>query len=304
MKTDTIFYQLFNTFHTLLFELIERPIAEAEGYEFSSVEVKEKAFRFDGIFSPKSQDKPIYLLEVQFQQKEDFYWEYLSEIYLYLNQYRPQQEWQAIAIFARRSYEPEPKSHVQEMLDCQRIQRVYLEDLLERETDSFAIGIIQLILSSESQAVTKARQLGEKIEQERDTEIQEQVLELIETVLVYKFPKLSRQEIEAMFTYSDLKQTRVYQEAREEGEQRGEQRGLKLGEQKGLKLGEQRGLVKGQATMLLRMLNRKFGQITPSLRGKVNKLSAKQLENLAEALFDLETIADLNNWLKTKGKIN
>ncbi|MFN9938487.1 MAG: hypothetical protein ACK56I_03345, partial [bacterium] len=47
--------------------------------------------------------------------------------------------------------------------------------LLERETDSFAIGIIQLILSSESQAAIKARQLGEKIEQERDTEIQEQV---------------------------------------------------------------------------------------------------------------------------------
>ena len=294
MKTDTLFYQLFNTFHTLLFELIKRPIAEAEDYEFSSVEVKEKAFRFDGIFSPKAEDKPIYLIEVQFQQKEDFYWEYLSEIYLYLNQYRPQQEWQAIAIFARRSYEPEPRSHVQEMLDCQRIQRVYLEDLLERETDSFAISIIQLILSSESQAVTMVRQLGEKIERENNTEIQEQVLELIETVLVYKFPKLSRQEIEAMFTYSDLKQTRVYQEAREEGEQRGEQRGLKLG--------EQRGLVKGQATMLLRMLSRKFGQITPSLRGKVNKLSAKQLENLAEVVFDLETIADLNNWLKTKGK--
>jgi predicted transposase YdaD len=135
-----------------------------------------------------------------------------------------------------------------------------------------------------------ARQLGEKIEQENDPEIQEQVLELIETVLVYKFPKLTRQEIEAMFTYSDLKQTRVYQDAKEEGEQRG------------LKLGEQRGLVKGQATMLLRLLNRKFGQISPSLRGKVNKLSAKQLENLAEALFDLETISDLSAWLKTQGK--
>ncbi|MCA6504006.1 MAG: DUF4351 domain-containing protein, partial [Pseudanabaena sp. M090S1SP2A07QC] len=173
---------------------------------------------------------------------------------------------------------------------------------VDRETDSFAIAIVQLILSSESQAVAMARRLGEKIEQENDPEIQEQVLELIETVLVYKFPKLSRQEIEAMFTYSDLKQTRVYQDAKEEGEQRGEQRGLQLGEQKGLKLGEQRGLVKGQATMLLRLLNRKFGQISPSLRGKVNKLSAKQLENLAEALFDLETIADLSAWLKTQGK--
>ena len=288
MRTDTLFYQLFNAFHSLLFELIERPISEADDYEFSSVEVKEKAFRFDGIFIPKAKDKPIYLIEVQFQQKEDFYWEYLSEIYLYLNQSRPEQDWKAIAIFARRSYEPEPRSHVQEMLNCQRIQRVYLEDLVDRETDSFAIAIIQLILSSESQAVTMARQLGEKIEQENDPEIQEQVLELIETVLVYKFPKLNRQEIEAMFTYSDLKQTRVYQEAREEGELRG----------------EQRGLVKGQATMLLRLLNRKFGQISPSLRGKVNKLSAKQLENLAEALFDLETISDLSDWLKTKGKAN
>lgn len=282
MRTDTLFYQLFNAFHSLLFELIERPISEAEGYEFISVEVKEKAFRFDGIFIPKAKDKPIYLIEVQFQQKEDFYWEYLSEIYLYLNQSRPEQDWKAIAIFARRSYEPEPRSHVQEMLNCQRLQRVYLEDLVDRETDSFAIAIIQLILSSESQAVTMARRLGEKIEQENDPEIQEQVLELIETVLVYKFPKLTRQEIEAMFTYSDLKHTRVYQDAREEG--------------------EQRGLVKGQATMLLRLLNRKFGQISPSLRGKVNKLSAKQLENLAETLFDLETIADLSAWLKTQGK--
>jgi len=282
MKTDTLFYQLFQSFHSLLFELIERPIIEAEGYQFSSVEVKEKAFRFDGIFIPATNDKPFFLIEVQFQPKEDFYWEFLSEIFLYLNQYRPKQEWQAVAIFARRSFEPEIPNHVREIIASNRIVRVYLDDWLDRETDSFAIAIIQLILSSESQAVTMARRLGEKIEQENDLEIQEQVLELIETVLVYKFPKLTRQEIEAMFTYSDLKQTRVYQDAREEG--------------------EQRGLVKGQATMLLRLLNRKFGQISPSLRGKVNKLLAKQLENLAEALFDLETISDLSDWLKTKGK--
>ncbi len=286
MKTDTLFYQLFQSFHSLLFELIERPITEAEGYQFSSVEVKEKAFRFDGIFIPATNDKPFFLIEVQFQPKEDFYWEFLSEIFLYLNQYRPKQEWQAVAIFARRSFEPEIPNYVREIIASNRIVRVYLDDWLDRETDSFAIAIVQLILSSESQAVAMARRLGEKIEQENDPEIQEQVLELIETVLVYKFPKLSRQEIETMFTYSDLKQTRVYQEAREEGELRG----------------EKRGLVKGQATMLLRLLNRKFGQISPSLRGKVNKLSTKQLENLAEALFDLEVIADLSDWLKTQGK--
>jgi len=37
-------------------------------------------------------------------------------------------------------------------------------------------------------------------------------------VFVYKFPKLSREEIETMLGLSELKQTKVYQEAVEEGE--------------------------------------------------------------------------------------
>ncbi|QGZ91364.1 hypothetical protein GQR42_19475 [Microcystis aeruginosa FD4] len=37
----------------------------------------------------------------------------------------------------------------------------------------------------------------------------------------YYFPQKSREEIEAMFELSDLKQTRVYQEALAEGEERG-----------------------------------------------------------------------------------
>jgi predicted transposase YdaD len=53
MHTDAIFYQIFLTFHTLLFELLGQPTENAAGYQFTSVEVKEKAFRFDGIFMPR-----------------------------------------------------------------------------------------------------------------------------------------------------------------------------------------------------------------------------------------------------------
>jgi predicted transposase YdaD len=42
---------------------------------------------------------------------------------------------------------------------------------------------------------------------------------LIETIVVYKFPQLSRKEIERMLGLSDLKQTRVYQAALQEGRQ-------------------------------------------------------------------------------------
>jgi predicted transposase YdaD len=46
MRTDTIFYQLFLTFHSLLFELLGEPIENADDYQFISAEIKEKAFRF------------------------------------------------------------------------------------------------------------------------------------------------------------------------------------------------------------------------------------------------------------------
>jgi predicted transposase/invertase (TIGR01784 family) len=305
MRTDTLFFQLFQSFHTLLFELIDRPIAEAEGYKFSSAEIKEKAFRFDGIFMPTANDKPIFLAEVQFQSKEDFYSEFLAEIFLYLNQYRPIQDWQAVAIFAKHNSEPAPNKFCKELINLGRIKRVYLEDL-PQETNSHGIEIIQLILASEKKAPKLARNLAEKIEQETDTELRDNVVEFIEAVLVYKFPKLTRQEVEAMFSHSDLKKTRVYQDAvlegvqigKQEGLQIGEQRGLQIGEQRGLQIGEQRGLVKGQSAMILRQLTRKFGKISPRIKSLISKLSVAQLEDLAEAIFDLQTSADLSAWIK------
>jgi len=93
-----------------------------------------------------------------------------------------------------------------------------------------------------------------------------------------------------MFSHSDLKKTRVYQDAVLEGLQIGEQRGLQIGKQEGLQR---------QVAMLLRMLTRKFGKVNPRLKTRISNLSVIQLENLAEAIFDFETVADLNAWLKT-----
>ncbi|WP_287355987.1 Rpn family recombination-promoting nuclease/putative transposase [Moorena sp. SIO3B2] len=55
----------------------------------------------------------------------------------------------------------------------------------------------------------------------------------METILVYKLPKLSRTEIEAMFSLSDLRQTKVYQEALAEGIQAGRLEGIQAGRLEG-----------------------------------------------------------------------
>ena len=82
MKTDTIFYSLVQAFPGIFFELIDRSPEEAVTYEFTSREVKQLAFRLDGLFLPTTDDQelPIYVVEVQFQPDEDLYIVCLAQI--------------------------------------------------------------------------------------------------------------------------------------------------------------------------------------------------------------------------------
>ena len=276
MRTDTIFYQLFLTFDTLLFELLGQPLSNAERYQFTSVEVKEKSFRFDGIFIPDRLDQPIYFVEVQFQDKPEFYWEFIAEINIYLNQYKPVQDWQAVAIFAKRSFEVQTlTAYQQELVNSDRIVRIYLDELASSAPISIGVGLIQLIISKETQAPDLVQQLMQRTRTEIvDVTIRQGIIELLESVLVSKFSKLSRQEIEAMFLLSDIKQSRVYQEARQEGRQEGEVR------------------------LLIRQLSRRFGKLTDRHETQIANLAIAQLEKLGDALLDFENIGDLERWLE------
>ncbi len=53
----------------------------------------------------------------------------------------------------------------------------------------------------------------------------QELLQLIETILVYKLPLLNRREIETMFSLDELKQTQYFQDVREEARQEGRQEG-------------------------------------------------------------------------------
>jgi predicted transposase/invertase (TIGR01784 family) len=91
VKTDSIFYSLFQSFPSIFFELINRSPEEAASYEFTSREVKQLAFRLDGLFLPKTNepDKPFYLVEVQFQPDASLYYRVFAELFLFLKQYQP-----------------------------------------------------------------------------------------------------------------------------------------------------------------------------------------------------------------------
>ena len=75
MKTDSLFYRLFQTLPQLLFDLIEQPPDHAIHYHFESVELKQTAFRMDGVLQPPADqpDWPVFFVEVQFQLDPELY---------------------------------------------------------------------------------------------------------------------------------------------------------------------------------------------------------------------------------------
>jgi predicted transposase/invertase (TIGR01784 family) len=284
MKTDSIFYRLFQTFPGTFFELIERQASEADAYNFASVELKQTAFRIDGVFLPvpNLSHKPIYFLEVQFQKDPEFYARFFCEIFLYLRLYAPTQPWRGIVIFPRRSLEPTEVEPYQVLLESFQVTRLYLNELEETPETSLGVGIIKLVVETKKRTPQRVTQLVEKARSElADEASQREVLDLIETIVLYKLPRIGRQELARMFGLSDLKKTRYYQEVREEVREEVQQEARQEAAQ----------------DLIMRQLSRRIGVVSTELQKRIQQLSVTQLENLAEALLDFNNQADLEAWL-------
>ena len=226
MKTDSLFYRLFAAYPASFFELVGWPAEDSRDYRFDSVEVKQTAFRIDGVFLPQRPQRPIVFAEIQFQRDTNLYKRLFSEIFLYLRYQESNPSWRAVVVFASRSLEPTETANFQPFLDSPFVRRLYLDELTVEE-GPLGMEMVRLVVESEDRAPARACQLLERVRGVDDALLQREIVELIETIVVYKFPRLSREEVEAMLGLSDLKQTKVYQEALEEGREEGIHEGLR-----------------------------------------------------------------------------
>jgi predicted transposase/invertase (TIGR01784 family) len=200
---------------------------------------------------------------VQFQPDELLYERMLSEISIYSYRQRERfSDWQAVVIYPSRSIEQSRRDTVREMLSSGRITRIYLNELGERENLPIGLGLMVLTTLEGERAKAEARTLIAQAQGNRD------IINLVSTIVLYKFDNLSRDEVDLMLGI-ELQQTRVYQDARTD---------------------EGRSLV-------LRQLARKFGTISPEIQAQVNSLTLDRVESLAEDLLDFTQMANLISWL-------
>ena len=281
MKTDTLFYRLFKKEPKLALELLGLDYA-GDSYRFSSEEIKQTAFRIDGLFKPVSDDldQPLIFVEVQFQADNDFYGRLFSEITLYLYQNKPKQDWLILVIYPHRGIEKTTSIEFLSFLNSPQLRRIYLEDYKNRSDLSPTLEFIRLIASDKQQTISRAKDLANRL-----GKIDLEGLDFIETILVYKLPHLSREDIKKMLSVYEveLKQTRFYQEIAEEERKEGRQEEC--------------------LNLISRQLRRKFG-VQPQLDNNLQALATLpliKLEDLADDLLDFKVITDFEAWLTLHG---
>ena len=301
MKTDTLFYRLFQDRPALVFELAGIETPAGAGYVLRAEEIKETAFRLDGLLVPTvTGAHPLVFLEVQFQPDATFYARWFAAIYLYLYRRQVRGEWRAVVLYPRRGAETGAEAAHRTTLANPWVHRVYLDEPEPAAGASPGLALVGLILAKPEACATRARELVHKnvTGSERDW-----ILDWVETILVYKFPKRSREDIRMMLDLKDpdLKKSRFYQEVYAEGHEEGLEEGRREGRQEGRQEGREKGREEGRhgeaLTLVLRQFRRRLGTLPAGAEERIAALPVPRIEALGEALLDFAQPADLLDWL-------
>jgi predicted transposase/invertase (TIGR01784 family) len=284
MKTDKLFYRLFLSQPGLITELIPEIPKDCE-FTYSAPTVKEKGFAIDGLLTPIAKDLnlPLVFLEAQMQRDPKFYGRYFAEIFMYLYQYNIKQPWYGLLILPNRQEDLGSDIPYQSLLTNQ-VKRLYLEDLLPLTDLSPNLSLLKLLVVNEQDTASLAQAILNSAETEEELRRR---LDLVEAILVNKFPQLSTKEILKMLNLktADVTQTRFYQEVFQEGQQAGQQAGRQAGRQE------------GETDLVLRMLTKRYGLLSLAQQEQIRSLNIEQLESLGESLLDFTEISDLDRWL-------
>ncbi|WP_088242780.1 Rpn family recombination-promoting nuclease/putative transposase [Calothrix rhizosoleniae] len=282
MRRDSIFYKLFQQYPNLLFELLTNPPENASEYRFDSVAVKEPKFEIDGVFLPPEGENSgvVYFCEVQFKKDDLLYERIFAESYLYFYRNRSRfNNLQLVVIYPSRSTEQDDIIPYINQLNSPQVHRIYLDELGDIRQLPIWVALMVLTTIEDEQSVQEARYILAR-NQQVATPGNSTIIELVTTIMVYKFTNKTQREVEEMLGIT-LQETRVYREIKQEGIQEGREQGRLT-----------------EARLVLRLLTRCVGELPQDICQRIEALPLEQLENLGEALLDFSSMADLQAWLK------
>lgn len=298
MKTDHWFYGLFQSAPDLITLLLPSvgvagisavpslgPDSPGDAlYRFDAPELKAVNHRLDGVFWPRSgeagmPDQPVVLLEVQMHAKPGFKHRLFAQTARFL-QLHPQVEHLAVVVVVphRRLRLGPDRLPRQLVAFLAGVHWLSLNELGHQSGLHPLVSLLTLPVLPRPEIPGATQQILQP---------RPDLLNTVLTILVERFPHLTREEIMALINLptDHLRDTRFGQELLEEGRLEGRLEG------------EARGRAAEAAAMAIRQLNRRCGPLSAATTARIQALPLQQLEALAEALLDFAGPGDLASWL-------
>ena len=151
--------------------------------------------------------------------------------------------------------------------------------LWEQSTQPFleATGLLPLaVLTQTSDATQTLRQVAAKVEAISEMRVQSNIAA---STGILAGLLLKRDFINQILRRDIMQQSVIYQDILQEGEERGER------------------------SLILRLLIRRIGEVSPERRSQIQALSLSQLEALGEALLDFTKPDDLHEWIRSHSSV-
>ena len=150
-----------------------------------------------------------------------------AELFLYFYRNRDRfSNWKVVIIYPNRNTEQKDTIPYYTLLNSEQVNRIYLDELGNIRELLLEIAVMLLTTIDDKQASQEAKYLLHKSQQELPQELNQGIIELITTIVMYKFEQLSQKEVEEMLGIT-IKETQVYREIKQEGREEGREEGKK-----------------------------------------------------------------------------
>ena len=242
--------------------------------EIKPSELSLEPIRADTLIFLESEELILHI-EFQTEPKEDIPYRMLDYATRLYRRY-PDKPIHQVVIYLRKSDSPKVRQNdykqgkTSHQFEVIRLWEQPSEPLLK------APGLFPFaILAQAEKQENLLRQIAQEIEQISDSREQSN---LAASTAILAGLVLEKDIIQRLLRKDIMKESVIYQEIWSEGLQEGRQ--------------------EGEANLVLRLLNRRIGDISPELLPNIRSLDLEQLENLGEALLDFQSPQDLEQWLE------
>jgi predicted transposase YdaD len=278
MKTDPLFYELFQAAPQTFFELVQ--ITPSCLYRFESITVKTSEKRIDGVLEPADPSQPFYFLEVQAFPDSTIYWRVLREVSTFFEQ-RPHlkdQEWQASVLWLDKKDDPSVGTlrSLTTPPNARLVSLDLLQLLKELPETSLALNVLRPLLANNEDEVRRSVvQWVENIHQAttQDANLEERLFSVFSQMIEQKFATLNYEELSHMLRLTPFRETDSVKKV----------------------------LKEERIDMLLNLIEVKFGissELKEAVAADLGQLDMNVLKALIRQLLRLDTFEQLEVWIR------